>query len=835
VNTSDTVVTTSATLEMRGISKYYSGVAALTDVSVEIRPGEVHAILGENGAGKSTLMNVASGTAQPDGGTMIFEGTTLGALSPKLAASLGIAIVHQHPAVLPDLTVEENLRVALPASLFAGNADAAVREMLARVDLNVHPGDRVETLTVAQKHLLEIAKAFAIRPRLLILDEPTAPLGGDAVDLLFARVREIVKTGTSVAYITHRMAEVRELADRVTVLRDGKVRGTSAVTEITDGELLALIVGRELNSTFPPKHLSVADAAVNFRLADFGGPGFIGVSAEARRGQIIGIAGVVGNGQSELLRALAGLESFDGTVEIEGRNFDGHRLLSRAAFMPADRHGEGLMMSLSVRENAAIAALKKFKSFLFVSRSKEVSQVGASLASLSVKAPSMDAAVSSLSGGNQQKVVISRALLSDPVLLIADEPTQGVDVGARADIYGILREASGRGIPVIVASSDAKELEGLCDQVLVMSRGHVVATLAASDITEERIVTAAVSSTTQAVNSAQAQPQTARSSGVRRFIQGDYAPSALVAVVIVALAAYLVSQNPAYLSNFNMTTLLTAATGVGFIALGQTIALLTGGIDLSVGPLAGFLVVVGSFFMNQDKSAGQVVLGLVLMLLVALGVGLVNGALIRFAGFTPIAATLALYIALGGVALLLRPQPAGYYSQAIQDFTNLSFGPIPLFLIILVVVTVALEYFLRRRKWGWRLRAVGSDAESARRIGISLNRTVILGYVATAVLVFIGAFTLIGQYGVGDPTQGQSYTLESITAVVLGGTSLLGGRGSFIGTLLGAVLLQQTLNATDFLQLGTTYQYYFQGALILVAAILYTVARMRRRRRALAA
>jgi ribose transport system ATP-binding protein len=196
-------------------------------------------------------------------------------------------------------------------------------------------------------------------------------------------------------------------------------------------------------------------------------------------------------------------------------------------------------------------------------------------------------------------------------------------------------------------------------------------------------------------------------------------------------------------------------------------------------------------------------------------------------------ATLALYIALGGVALLLRPQPAGYISQNFQDFVNTSYGPIPLFFIILVVVGVGMEYLLRRRKWGWRLRAVGSDEESSRRIGISLNRTVILAYIATAVLVFVGALTLMGQYGVGDPTQGQSYTLTSITAVVLGGTSLVGGRGSFIGTLLGAVLLQQAINAADFLQLGTTYQYYFQGALILIAAILYTLARMRRKRRAL--
>lgn len=819
---------------MRGISKYYSGVAALTDVSVEILPGEVHAILGENGAGKSTLMNVASGTAQPDAGSMIMNGTVLGSLTPKLAASLGIAIVHQHPALLPDLTVEENLRVALPAALFTKNSAAAVRDILDRVDLNVHPGDRVETLTVAQKHLLEIAKAFAIEPKLLILDEPTAPLGGDAVDLLFDRVRQIVKTGTAVTYITHRMAEVRQLADRVTVLRDGKVRGTSEVSKVSDSELLALIVGRELSSTFPPKHNHKADAPTNFRLKDFGGPGFVGVNAEAQRGEIIGIAGVVGNGQSDVLRSLAGLESFTGSVEIENAQFDEHRLLSRAAFMPADRHGEGLMMSLSVRENAAIAALKRFKSFLFISRSKEVQQVGASLASLSVKAPSMDASVASLSGGNQQKVVIARALLSEPVLLIADEPTQGVDVGARSEIYGILRDASNRGIPVIVASSDAKELEGLCDQVLVMSRGHVVETLTGKDITEERIVTAAVSSTTEAVTASQAKQQARRSTGVRRFIQGDYAPTALVALVIVLLAGYLLGQNGAYLSNFNISNLLTAAAGVGFIALGQNIALLTGGIDLSVGPLAGFMVVVGSFFINQGKSMGQVILGVVLMLVVGVVVGLINGALIRYARFTPIAATLALYIALGGFALLLRPQAAGYYSQDFQGFVNTAYGPLPLFFILLVVLMAVMEYFLRRRRWGWRLRAVGSDLESARRIGVSINRTVILGYVFIGVLVFVGAITLTGQYGIGDPSQGQSYTLESITAVVLGGTSLLGGRGSFIGTVLGAVLLQQALNAADFLQLGTTYQYYFQGALVLVAAILYTLARMRRKRRALA-
>ena len=823
-----------ATLEMRGITKTYSGVAALSDVSVDIRPGEVHAILGENGAGKSTLMNIATGGTHPDTGTILVRGTVVPPLNPRLAASYGIAIVHQHPAVLPDLTVMENLEVALPADVLRGEGGprTTASRMLDRVGLSVDLDDRVDTLTVAQRHLLEIAKAFAVSPSLLILDEPTAPLGNEAVERFFALVRQAVAEGVSVVYITHRMAEVRELADRVTVLRDGRVRGTSAVQDVSDAELLALIVGRTLESAFPPKLAAdvALGAASDLVIDSLSGPGFVDVSVSAPRGAIIGIAGVVGNGQSDLLRALAGLESFSGSVTIGDRSYAPRELLRHAAYMPADRHGEGLAMSLGVRENGAIAALRSFARGPLLSRRQEVSSVRDSLGSLSVKAASMDAPVGSLSGGNQQKVVIARALLSDPVLLIADEPTQGVDVGARADIYAILRQASDRGIPVVIASSDSKELEGLCDQVLVMSRGQVVATLTGDAITEERMVSAAVGATTSAI----AVPDALRQehlTGFRRFVQGDYAPSALVAAVIVVLGAYIVSQNAAFLSTFNLTTILTAATAIGFLAMGQNIAMLTGGIDLSVGPLAGFLVVVASFFVNDGKPTGTVILGLVLMVLVAIATGLVNGSLIRFGKFTPIAATLALYIALGGLELLLRPQQGGYISQAFQSFVNLSFGPVPLFFIIFVVLSIAMEFALRRTRWGWRLRATGSDEEAARTIGLRIDRTVIFGYVATALFVFLGALMFMGQYGIGDPTQGASFTLTSITAVVLGGTSLLGGRGTFIGPLLGALLLQQALSATVFLGLGTVFQYFFQGALILAAAILYTAGRIRRRRK----
>ncbi len=828
-----------ATLSMTGISKSFGGAAALTDVSLEVLPGEVHALLGENGAGKSTLMNVATGTIRPDKGTIAIGGEVVDVLDPREATRRGIAFVHQHPAVLPDMTVLENLLVALPASVLPrGSARLDVaHDLLATVGLKVHLSDRVETLSVAQKHLLEIAKALAVKPALLVLDEPTAPLGQESVDMLFALVRDFVAQGTSVVYITHRLAEVRELADRVTVLRDGRLRATAVVDEISDRELLSLIVGRQLDSTFPPKFDGGSEGAASFAAAGLTGPGFNDVSITAQRGEIIGVAGVVGNGQSDLLRALAGLAAFDGTVEIEGRAVTGKELLARAAYLPADRLSEGLMMRLSVRENAAVSALRRFRSGLLISRKRELGMLGDTLGSLSVKAASLDAPVSSLSGGNQQKVMVARALLSEPVLILADEPTQGVDVGARAEIYGILREVSAAGIPVIVASSDAKELEGLCDTVIVMSRGHVVDTLRGDEITEERMIHSAVSSTTRTVNvddvaKEDADERTAgRRASVRRFLQGDYAPPVLLVLVMIALGAFIFAQNDRYLGDFNISSMLLLASALGFIAMGQTIALLTGGIDLSVGPLVGFLVVVGSFFILNEAPVTSILLGFAAMLAASIVVGLVNGTLIRYVKFTAIAATLTVYIALQGFSFLLRPTAEGFINADVSRAITTKLGPIPIAFLVLVLVVVGLEYALRRTPWGWRLRAAGSDEESARRVGVEINRTVVLGYVATSVLTFFGAIMLMTQIGVGDPAQGVAYTLSSITAVVLGGTSLLGGRGTFVGTLFGSMLLIQVLNATVFLRLDQMWQYILQGVLILAAAILYAIARSKRRRR----
>ena len=814
------------TMELEGISKSYAAVAALTDVSLRLLPGEVHALLGENGAGKSTLMGVASGTTRPERGTITVAGERVDVLTPAKATDLGIAIVHQHPAVLPDLTVAENVLVAVPPN-FLGDGDhrAAMRSMLDRVGCTVHLEDRVSSLSIAQKHLLELAKVLAVKPRLLILDEPTAPLGQDSVGLLFELVRAAAASGTAVVYITHRLAEVRELADRVTVLRDGHNRGTVTVEDVTDSELLAMIVGRRLESTFPDK--PGADGEPVLVVDSISGSHFSDVSFTALRGQIIGVAGVVGNGQTELLRALAGLAGHSGAIEVRGEQQSTRQLHHGSAYMPADRHHEGLMMSMSVRENAAVTSLDRLSLGRgpLLSRRREVELVGAEFGALNVKAPTLESPVTSLSGGNQQKVVMARALLSQPKILLADEPTQGVDVGARAEIYRILREVSEEGVPVVVASSDAKELEGLCDRVIVMSRGHVVADLTGSEVTEERMVRAAVESTTHTRSQDTAERGGRLSPAWRRRIEGDYAPVLILAAVMVGLAAYIYSQNDRYFLPFNTTSVMLLVTALGFIAMGQTVALMAAGIDLSVGPLAGLLVVVGSFFLTADDSTSSMLTGLVVMAGVAALVGLVNGSLIRFGKFTAVAATLAMYIALQGFSFLLRDSPDGLISRDVTEVITYTVGPVPVAFILLVVVTLVMEHRLRKGGWGLRLRAVGSDEESARRLGVPTHRTVLLSYVIVSLFTFLGALILLAQLGIGDPAQGVGYTLSSITAVVLGGTSLLGGRGSFVGTLLGAGLIVQLLNATTFLGLSQTWQYLFQGGLIVVAAVAYSQVR----------
>jgi ribose transport system ATP-binding protein len=813
------------TLRLSNVVKSFSGVVALKGVSFESLSGEVHALVGENGAGKSTLMGVAAGDLVPDSGAVEINGAVVDVFSSANSGALGLALVHQHPALLPDLTVAENLILAMrpAARTQIRGREAWIHERLSQWDAEFPPNARINNLSMPEQHLVELIKATSFNPRVLILDEPTEHMDRDGIERLFRRIRETTAAGCTVIYISHRIYEVKAIADRVTVLRDGETRGTFNVAALDVQQIVNLVVGRTLEAAFPPKAAMIdAEATPVLAVDNLSGPGFSEVTLHARRGEIVGLAGIEGNGQREFLRALAGLVASSGDVRVNGENRNvSNPAESRRAglvYVPRERHREALMLSLGVGKNIGLIALGRNAIFGVIDRRRELSEINKQVSALSIKTPRLDAQIQNLSGGNQQKAVIARCLMDQPAVLLADEPSQGVDAGARFEIYNILRDAAASGRGMVIASADAMELEGLCDRVLIFSRGSVVAELSGPQVVERNITEAALTATTLRTQGGATQRATPFSS----FLQGDYAPSVVLLIAILALGAFASIISPYYLTGRNFSNMLTLLTAATFISLGQLVALLAGGIDLSVGPLTGLVVVVASFFANDGVSVGSIIIGFLLSLLVAAAVGCTNWFLTRQARITPVIATLTTYMGLQGVSLLLRPIPDGLLNSDVTAAIESRIGFMPVAFIVCGAIVGLLEYCLRRSRWGVTLRAVGSSEASARRIGVNVGLTYFGAYLLCSALTFLGGVMLMAQIGVGDPTAGVNYTLASITAVVLGGASLFGGRGSFVGALLGATLIQQIINVTTFVRLSPAWQYWLLGILTLVAAIFYS-------------
>src|SRR5664280_93257 len=822
-------------LKLTDVWKHFEGVAALKGVSLEVQRGQIHALLGENGAGKSTLMGVTAGSLQPDWGAIEVFGKVAEGLNPLKTQEIGISIVYQHPALAPDLTGFENLAMGLPSkvSKLDGATKKYVSQQLADVGLDVSLGARVADLNVVEQQLLEIAKALMAEPRILILDEPTAALGARETEMLFARIRSMTESGVSIIYITHRLAEVRQICDTVTVLRDGEGRGTYSVADTTDQQILSLIVGRTLESEFPEKHAGAIGAAV-LVAKELKGDGFFNVDLEVPAGEILGIAGIIGNGQSQFLRALGGLERSSGEIVVNGsakklRN-SSMALNDGIVYLSADRLHEGLLTSLSVRANTVVSGLKMFSRFGVVRAGTESAAVRRQAESLALKTNSIDANVLSLSGGNQQKVLFIRSLLTrDMKVLLADEPTQGVDVGARAEIYKILRSIAESGVAVLIVSSDNRELSGLCDRVVTLSSGLKVAELSGEEVTTHNITQSIVTATsrrqrTETKNLGSQRP----SQRLKTFGRSDYGAPVVLAFLTAVVTIVTAVHSPRFLSAFNLNGLLLLIAGLCFVAFGETFVIMTGGIDLSAGPMVGLTAVIGSVSETNSKNLGEVAFGFVVMAVVAAVVGITNGLLVQSKVFTPVAATLVTYIGLQGISLVIRPFQAGYIDLNISNVIQAGVLNVPYAFIVCAVGAVALDYGLRRRKWGRRLRAVGSDAESAFRLGINPNLTVIRAYMICSLFAALGGVMLMASIGVGDATQGINFTLAGVTAVVLGGASVFGGRRSFIGVFIGALLLEELLNITVFLNLSQAYQYWFQGFLIFFAVGIYTLARNRR-------
>lgn len=484
------------------IAKAYSGVQALRDASFELEPGEVHALVGENGAGKSTFIKIITGAVTPDSGELMVNGDLVRENSPAISKTLGIAAIYQQPALFPELTVAENIAIGLERKVFFGfvNWNArrrAAKELLARVGAKIDPETPAGELSMPQQQLVEIARALGANAKILIFDEPTASLSEEDTQNLFRVIRELRSQGVGMIYISHRLEELPVIADRVTVLRDGLTIGTKVMAEVSSEELIKLMVGRELSAVFPKRVVEIGE--VIFELKDLGSRavGIKNINLSVRAGEIVGVAGLIGAGRTELAKAIFGIvESDTGQILLRGKPMRfGHpseAIDVGIAYLPEDRRKHGVVLDFSISANITLASLKKLSGIKGMNFGKENEIAADYTRRLGVKTPGIHNAVSTLSGGNQQKVALSRWLMTKPSVLILDEPTQGIDVGAKSEIHSLMMEIAQQGVAILMISSELPEILGMSDRIAVMHGGTIVKIFDREEATQDKILSVAL-------------------------------------------------------------------------------------------------------------------------------------------------------------------------------------------------------------------------------------------------------------------------------------------------------------------------------------------------------
>jgi ribose transport system ATP-binding protein len=820
-------------LRIEDVSKTYPGVRALDRFSLDCRAGEVHAVLGENGSGKTTLMKIASGTIVPDGGVVEIDGATLTSADPRLAHRLGLATVYQDDSLIRELSVAQNLFLAAPPNAVSfGNMIPWAQEQLKRFDVHTDPKATVGSLSPAQRQFIEIVKALLSNPKVLLLDEPTSTLDIDGVRKLAGLIRRLTANGAGIIYVSHRLPEILELAQRVTILRDGVHQGTFPVTaEVSEHDLVSLMVGRDIDSEYPAR-AATSSSRIVLSVRNLNGDHFSDVSFDARAGEIVGFAGAEGNGQREALRAIVGLEGAQGVIMRDGSPVDTSSpkaaLANGLVYLSADRSGEAVFADLGVQKNMMLPRLRDFLRGGFLSGSEERTNAERMRTDFTVVTASLDKAISGLSGGNQQKTVLARSFRAGAKAVLIDEPTQGVDAGARFEIYKAIRENIRDDGVCIVNSSDAQELAGICDRVFVFSRGKIVRELRGEDVNEEHIVSSFL--TVRDAQTTREQKDGVRASRavstlIRYFIQGAetwWMPLAFLATLTLLVFAYAASKSGVFLRPINLRHMLQSTAPAALVAMAQLNVLLVRGIDVSVGSLMSLTVVAASFLIASDTSLPMTVVGILGCLAIGVAVGTVNGFLVRYAGVNSIITTIAILSVLQGVALIGRPTPDGTINSDFTDFLKLRVGFMPVWTLALVALAILGDMWLHRSRSGLEVKATGFREEAARRNGVAVDFVQIRAYVVASLMAAAAGLFLGAEVGVGHPTVGENFPLMSIAAAVLGGAALAGGRGSYVGALFGAFFFTLMINVISILGLSSAVGVIASGAMTLMAVFFYS-------------
>ncbi len=489
-------------LRATGISKSFAGIHALRDVAFLLHPGEVHALVGENGAGKSTLVKIITGAYQADAGSLEVAGQPVADPDPIKTRSLGIVPIYQQPALFPDLSVAENMALGIERGgawrrvRWSQRRDRA-RQLLERVSAAIDPDAPVSELTMPEQQLVEIARALGAEARILIMDEPTASLSEREVARLFRVIRELRAQGVGIIYISHRLEELFEIGDRVTVLRDGENVATHPLAGLDRGQLIRLMVGRELSTVYPKLPARVGETVLELAGVGCRESGVSDIDLTLRKGEILGLAGLVGAGRTELARILFGLTPPDsGTIWVAGQAVTIRSPIQAMkhgiAYVPEDRRHHGVILDMAVTRNVTLATLSRMARFGLLSFRRERILSESFVERLAIKTASVDSEVGNLSGGNQQKVALARWLAASPQILILDEPTQGIDVGAKSEIHRLMSELAGSGLAILMISSELPEILGMSDRIAVLHAGRLMGLLNREDADQEKILALAL-------------------------------------------------------------------------------------------------------------------------------------------------------------------------------------------------------------------------------------------------------------------------------------------------------------------------------------------------------
>lgn len=816
-----------ALLQLKGIDKAFPGVKALSGAALNVYPGRVMALVGENGAGKSTMMKVLTGIYTRDAGTLLWLGKETTFTGPKSSQEAGIGIIHQELNLIPQLTIAENIFLGREFVNRFGKIDwktmyAEADKLLAKLNLRFKSDKLVGDLSIGDQQMVEIAKVLSFESKVIIMDEPTDALTDTETESLFRVIRELKSQGRGIVYISHRMKEIFEICDDVTVFRDGQFIAEREVASLTEDSLIEMMVGRKLEDQYP--HLDKAPGDIRLKVDNLCGPGVNDVSFTLRKGEILGVSGLMGAGRTELMKVLYGaLPRTSGYVTL-----DGHEVVTRSpqdglangiVYISEDRKRDGLVLGMSVKENMSLTALRYFsRAGGSLKHADEQQAVSDFIRLFNVKTPSMEQAIGLLSGGNQQKVAIARGLMTRPKVLILDEPTRGVDVGAKKEIYQLINQFKADGLSIILVSSEMPEVLGMSDRIIVMHEGHLSGEFTREQATQEVLMAAAVGKLNR-VN--QSKKMTTQTVSGRRYFTKAWLMEQKSLIALLVLIAIVSTLSPNFFTINNLFNILQQTSVNAIMAVGMTLVILTSGIDLSVGSLLALTGAVAASIVGIEVNA---LVAVAAALALGAAIGAVTGVIVAKGRVQAFIATLVMMLLLRGVTMVYTngsPVNTGFTENA-DLFGWFGIGrplgvPTPVW--IMGIVFLAAWYMLHHTRLGRYIYALGGNEAATRLSGINVNKIKIIVYSLCGLLASLAGIIEVARLSSAQPTAGTGYELDAIAAVVLGGTSLAGGKGRIVGTLIGALILGFLNNGLNLLGVSSYYQMIVKAVVILLAVL----------------